>query len=52
MPHVCLVAMTGFRVADPALRELGLKLPGLQARGKGPQPVDLVITHVSTPSRI
>lgn len=34
MPHVCLVAMTGFRVADPALRELGLTLPGLQARGQ------------------
>lgn len=34
MPHVCLVALTGFRVADPELRELGLSLPGLRRRGE------------------
>lgn len=34
MPHVCLVALTGFRVADRELRELGLSLPGLRRRGE------------------
>lgn len=34
MPHVALVAFTGFRVVDPALRELGLSLPGLRRRGE------------------
>jgi radical SAM superfamily enzyme YgiQ (UPF0313 family) len=34
MPHVSLVAFTGFRVVDPELRELGLTLPGLRRRGE------------------
>jgi radical SAM superfamily enzyme YgiQ (UPF0313 family) len=34
MPHVSLVAFTGFRVVDPELRELGLTSPGLRRRGE------------------
>lgn len=34
MPHATLVAFTGFRVVNPALRELGMSLPGLQRRGE------------------
>lgn len=34
MPHVALVAFTGLRVVDPALRALGLSLPGLRRRGE------------------
>jgi radical SAM superfamily enzyme YgiQ (UPF0313 family) len=34
MPHAALVAFTGFRVVDPALRDLGLSLPGLRRRGE------------------
>jgi radical SAM superfamily enzyme YgiQ (UPF0313 family) len=34
MPHVALVALTGVRVVDPGLRELGLTLPGLRRRGE------------------
>ena len=32
MPHVSLVAFTGFRPADPELLALGLSLPGLRRR--------------------
>jgi len=32
MPHVTFIPLSGFRVVDPDLRELGLSLPGLQAR--------------------
>lgn len=34
MPHVSLVAFTGFRVVDPELRAFGLSLPGLRRRGE------------------
>lgn len=34
MPHAALVALTGVRIVDPALRELGLTLPGLRRRGE------------------
>lgn len=32
MPHVTFVPMTGFRVREPQMRELGMSLPGLQPR--------------------
>ena len=32
MPHVALVPFTGFRVREPEMLELGMTLPGLQAR--------------------
>jgi hypothetical protein len=32
MPHVALVAFTGFRIREPEMLELGMALPGLQAR--------------------
>lgn len=32
MPHVAFVAMSGSRVAEPRLRALGARLPGLRAR--------------------
>ncbi len=33
MPHVAFVPLTGFRVREEALRELGVSLPGLADRG-------------------
>lgn len=33
MPHVALVAMSGFRVREPEMIALGMTLPGLQQRG-------------------
>jgi radical SAM superfamily enzyme YgiQ (UPF0313 family) len=33
MPHVAFVPLTGFRVREEALRELGVELPGLADRG-------------------
>lgn len=33
MPHVAFVPLTGFRVREDALRELGMTLPGLADRG-------------------
>jgi radical SAM superfamily enzyme YgiQ (UPF0313 family) len=32
MPRVCLVALSGFRIREPQMLELGMALPGLQAR--------------------
>ena len=32
MPHVTFVPMTGFRVREPQMLELGMSLPGLQQR--------------------
>jgi hypothetical protein len=34
MPHISLIAFTGFRVVDPELRALGMSLPGLRRRGE------------------
>jgi len=34
MPHVALVAFTGFRIREEAMRELGMSLPGLAPRAK------------------
>lgn len=33
MPHVCFVPLTGFRVGEEALLELGMTLPGFRQRG-------------------
>lgn len=33
MPHVTFVPLTGFRIREAALRELGMTLPGLRQRG-------------------
>ena len=33
MPHLTLVAFSGFRVRDDAMRALGMELPGLARRG-------------------
>src|SRR5438093_8074603 len=33
MPHVAFVPLTGFRVREESLRELGVQLPGLVDRG-------------------
>jgi hypothetical protein len=32
MPHVALVAFTGFRIREEGLRELWMSLPGLSSR--------------------
>jgi len=32
MPHVAFVPLTGFRVREEAMRELGMTLPGLRER--------------------
>src|SRR5262245_61749016 len=34
MPHVTFVPLTGFRVREEALLEVGMSLPGLAARGR------------------
>ncbi len=34
MPHVALVPLTGFRLREPQLAELGMSLPGLRRRAK------------------
>lgn len=34
MPHVAFVAFSGFRVREDEMRELGMSLPGLAARGR------------------
>ena len=34
MPHVCFVALSGVRVVNPRLRELGLTMPGLRKRAE------------------
>ena len=34
MPHVCFTPLTGYRSGTESVRELGLTLPGLQARGE------------------
>lgn len=34
MPHVVFVPLTGFRVREEEMRELGMSLPGLQQRAK------------------
>ena len=34
MPHVTFVPMTGFRVREPEMLELGMRLPGLQRRAQ------------------
>jgi radical SAM superfamily enzyme YgiQ (UPF0313 family) len=34
MPHAALVAFTGFRIREGAMRELGMDLPGLAPRAK------------------
>ncbi len=33
MPHLVFIALTGFRIREEALLELGMKLPGFQKRG-------------------
>ena len=37
MPHVVLVPLTGFRVKEDAMRELGMTLPGFQPRAEAVQ---------------
>ncbi|MBX3443713.1 MAG: cobalamin-dependent protein [Planctomyces sp.] len=34
MPHVSFVALSGFRIHDPVLRELGMTLPGFDERAQ------------------
>ncbi|MCC5785142.1 MAG: hypothetical protein JJU33_00420 [Phycisphaerales bacterium] len=34
MPHVSFAAMSGFRVREEGLAELGMSLPGLQPRAR------------------